>query len=122
MVKIIDYELRTSEEGKSFYTLILQGETEIVKSENGNFYATARKCSLPCTFDEQVCESMIGKELVGSIKNVNCEPYEYINKDTGEVSILNTRNVYEPKEPRKAEPSIFEPFMKPSTNGVLEHA
>ena len=48
-VKITDYKLRTSLEGKSFFTLTLQGGIEIIKSANGNAYATVRKASMPTT-------------------------------------------------------------------------
>ncbi len=121
MVKIIDYELRQTQEGKAFYALILQGETEIAQSENGNFYATARKCSLPSTFTEEVCSGLIGKELSGSIEKVRCEPYEYMNPRTGDITMLDYRNIYVPED-EKDSSTVFPDITKPSENGVLEHA
>lgn len=121
MVKVIDYELRDTSSGKVFYALILQGETEIAQSENGNFYATARKCSLPSTFNEEACKAMIGKELSGSIQKVKCEPYEYLNERTGEVTFLDYRNTFVPEKVKEA-PSVFSDILKPSSNGVMEHA
>jgi hypothetical protein len=98
MVKIIDYSLRTSNEGKEFYALTLQGGIEIVKSSNGSSYVTIRKCSLPTTFDESTCQSLVGQELPGTIQKVECEPYEYMIEKTGEVIMLSHRFEYTTQE------------------------
>lgn len=101
MVRISNYIKRTTEEGKDFFVLELQGGIEIVKSqETGKSYMTARKASMSCTFDELTCKSLIGTELPGSVKKVTCEEYAYTIKDTGEIITLNHRFEYvETEEP-----------------------
>ncbi len=59
-VKITDYKQRESMDGRQFYALTLQGGVEIVKSANGNAYATVKRASMPTTFDEATCQSLIG--------------------------------------------------------------
>ncbi len=66
-VKIIDYKLRESLEGKSFFALVLQGGVEVVKSASGNSYATVKTVSIPSTFDEATCKALIGMEMPGTI-------------------------------------------------------
>jgi hypothetical protein len=108
MVRIVNYQKKVSEEGKVFFTLELQGGIEMVKSvQSGKFYLTARKVSMSTTFDENVCQSLIGTELPGEVKKVNCEPYEYTIKDTGEMITLTHRYEYFNGEetPAKAEMS-----------------
>jgi hypothetical protein len=133
MVRIVNYQKRTTEEGKVFFTLELQGGIEIVKSqETGKSYMTARKASMSCTFDELTCQSLIGTELPGSVRKVECEEYEYTIKDTGEVITLSHRFEYVEQEapannPQMSKTSI-EDFMSAtptgnafSTNGQLIH-
>lgn len=82
-------------EGKEFFALILQGGIELVKSkETGNYYATAKKTSVTCTFDEPMCQSLIGRQIPGSVKRVECEPYEIIDRNTEELVTLTHRWVY----------------------------
>lgn len=98
MVKITDYKLRESHDGKTFYALTLQGGLEIVKSSSGNSYLTAKSASMPTTFTETTCQTLIGTELPGSIKKVECEPYDYTIKETGEVIQLTYRYEYVEEE------------------------
>ena len=133
MVRISNYIKRTTEEGKEFYILELQGEVELVKSqETGKLYMTARKASMSCTFDELTCQSLIGTELPGSVKKVACEDYSYTIKDTGEVITLSHRFQYVEQEaaiqtPEKSKTTIEEFMSKApvgnsfSTNGQLVH-
>lgn len=137
MVRIVNYQKRTTEEGKEFFTLELQGGVEMVKSqETGRFYLTARKASLSCTFDEQTCQSLIGTELLGGIKRIECEPYQYTVKETGEIITLSHRYEYTDQEAAVPAPIpviekstvTVEDFMKNvpegtsfSTNGQLVH-
>jgi hypothetical protein len=133
MVRISNYIKRTTEEGKSFFVLELQGGVEIVKSqETGKNYMTARKASMSCTFDELTCQSLIGTELPGSVKKVACEDYSYTIKDTGEIITLSHRFEYEEQEapiqtPEKSKTTIEEFMSKApignafSTNGQLVH-
>ena len=133
MVRISNYQKRTTEEGKEFFTLELQGGIEVVKSqETGKLYMTARKANMSCTFDELTCQSLIGTELPGSVRKVNCEAYEYTIKDTGEVITLSHRFEYVEQEApiqtaEKSKTTIDE-FMSNapignsfSTNGQLVH-
>lgn len=94
MLKIMDYKLRESLEGRTFYALTLQGGIEIVRSSSGGMYVTARKCSLPTTFDEATCASLLGHELPGKVERVECNPYEYTISQTGEVVMLTHRYEY----------------------------
>lgn len=133
MVRISNYIKRTTEEGKDFFVLELQGGVEIVKSqETGKSYMTARKASMSCTFDELTCQSLIGTELPGSVRKVECEEYSYTIKDTGEIITLSHRFEYVEQEtptysPEKSTTTIEE-FMSIapvgnsfSTNGQLVH-
>jgi hypothetical protein len=133
MVRILNYQKRTTEEGKEFFTLELQGGVEIVKSqETGKNYMTARKASMSCTFDELTCQSLIGTELPGSVKKVECEEYSYTIKETGEIITLSHRFEYVEHEAPKYSPeksnTTIEEFMSKtpignsfSTNGQLVH-
>ena len=95
MVTIIDYKARMSQEGEPFIALILSGGISMVKSkETGMYYATTRKASVPSTFDEATAKSLIGQELEGKVERVECDPYEIVNEQTGEVIELNHRWVY----------------------------
>ena len=133
MVRISNYQKRTTEEGKDFFVLELQGGVEIVKSqETGKNYMTARKASMSCTFDELTCKSLIGTELPGSVKKVNCEEYSYTIKETGEIITLSHRFEYVEQEDHSYSPAksntTLEEFMSTvpvgnsfSTNGQLVH-
>ena len=133
MVRISNYIKRTTEEGKDFFVLELQGGVEIVKSqETGKSYMTARKASMSCTFDEATCISLIGTELPGSVKKVACEDYSYTIKDTGEIITLSHRFEYVEQEAaiqtREKSKTTIEEFMSKapvgnafSTNGQLVH-
>lgn len=95
MLTIVDYKVRESEDGDSFIALIVQGGVEMVKSKTtGKFYATARKASVPSTFRETVAETLIGSEIDGTIKKVDCEPYEYTIQETNEIIQLSHRYEY----------------------------
>lgn len=58
MVTIVDYHVRTStKDGKEFIALELQGDFELVQSEQtGRFYATAKRCSVSSTFNEDTAK------------------------------------------------------------------
>ena len=99
MVKITDYKEAKKKNGEVFYTLELQGGIELVQSEStGKFYATMKKTTIPSTFDEQTCMAIIGTEMPGNILKEECEPYSFINKDTGEEITMSYRWVYSPNE------------------------
>lgn len=99
MVTVSDYAVRQNQDGESFVTLTLQGDVELVQSQTtGNFYATAKKCSISSTFNEQVAASLIGKQLPGRIVKQECETYEFVNPETAEVTELSHRWVYDSEE------------------------
>jgi len=98
MVTIIGYSLRTNQKGEDFFALILQGGIELVKSKLSDLhYATAMRCIIPSTFNEQTCQSMIGDKLPGKILKKDCDPFTYVNKTTGEESVIKHRYVYLPE-------------------------
>jgi len=123
MVRIINYSERTSEDGKKFFTLDVQGGIEMVKSKStGNFYATARKTSITTTFDEHTCKALIGTEMSGSVEKEECESYEYTVKETGEVIELSHRFVFVPENEQivqKSKPIVADTNVF-SQNGILE--
>lgn len=95
MVTIVDFVKRQNKEGEEFNALILQSGIELVKSqETGKFYATAKKASITSTFDDAMCQSLIGTQIPGSVQRVETEPYEFTVRDTGEVLTLNHRWQY----------------------------
>ena len=101
MVTITDYKTCISQEGKEFFAITMQGEVTVATSESGNFYLTANKASIPTSFNEAVCQTLIGKTLSGSIQKVPCESYEF-TRETGETVTVNHRYQYSPKEENAA--------------------
>jgi hypothetical protein len=98
MVQVTNFfEVETST-GKSFISLELTGGLEILQSQtSGKMYATVRKCRIPSTFDAGIAKMMIGTQMDGEIIRVETEPYEYINKRTGEMMQLQHSYAYRPK-------------------------
>ncbi len=97
MVTIISYQSRINADEKEFFTLNLQGDVELLKSmKTGKFYATAKKASITCTFDEKTCKSLIGKTLDGDIVKVESEAYDFIIPANGETITLKHKYEYKP--------------------------
>jgi len=97
MVTIVDYRISKNADGEEFISLILEGSLSIVKSsETGNFYATAKRCSITSTFDEAKANSLIGRELPGQILQQDCDPYLYTVPETGEEIELSHTYKYVP--------------------------
>ncbi len=99
MVIVSDYiEKVSTTTGESFVLLELSGGIELVQSQNtGKFYATSRKCRIPSTFSVEVAKLMVGQQIEGDVVRVETEPYEYINKVTGEMIVLAHSYAYRPK-------------------------
>lgn len=97
MVQVTSYAVKLRKDGTSFITLELTGSLELIQSQKGGFYATVRKCSIPSTFEENVAKMMIGQQLDGDIVRIATDPYEFINKRTGEVMKLQHSYSYQPK-------------------------
>ena len=123
MVTVIDYAKRQrKDDGSEFIVLILQGGLSLVKSqETGNFYATAKQCSIPSTFDEATAKAMIGESIPGSVVKMQCDAYEWTNKETGEVLELNHRWVYVP-EGATLEEAIFEGAPEVTMAGQMDNS
>lgn len=99
MVTIMGTEKRQTKNGKDFHVMILQGDLEVaISKESGKPYLTARKTSIPCTFDESVAKSLIGQQLPGGIERVEVKPYEFIVPSTGKKVKLHHSYQYS-KEP-----------------------
>ncbi|OCW73547.1 hypothetical protein A4G24_16225 [Elizabethkingia anophelis] len=97
MVRIIGYTTRQKEDGSLFNVLQVQGGIEMIKSkETGQFYATAKRASVTCTFDEETCKSIIGTGMSGRIVKIETEPYTYVIKETGEEITLHHKYTYLP--------------------------
>lgn len=95
MVKVVEYQTRTNELGENFNVLIVQGGVEPIKSKStGKLYFSSKKASVPCTFDESICQELLGTSFEGSISKVSCESYEYIIEETGEQMVLDYRYEY----------------------------
>ena len=110
MVTITSVETRQNSKQESFPVLIIMGDLEIRTSKTtGKPYATVSKMSFPCTFDEQIAQKMIGKNLKGEIRRVECEPYDYTNQKTGEVLTLSHTYNYSPDPSNLAEVIVGEP-------------
>ncbi len=128
MVTIINYKKRITEQGKEFFVLEVQGGIEMVKSrQTNNFYATAKKANIPSTFDELTCQALVGTQMEGKIVKVECEPYDYTIKETGEIIELQHRYVYAQDDETaimvsKEYQSFASNVENFSKNGVLEHS
>lgn len=95
MVTIIDFQKRKNSKDEEFNVLILQGDLEtVISQETGKPYFTARKTSVPCTFDESIAKTLIGKELTGGIRKLECEEYEFNIPGTKKKLKLNYSYVY----------------------------
>lgn len=78
MVTITGIEKRKSADKKEFTVLNLQGSIEVVISKTtGKPYLTARKTSIPCTFDDVMAKSLIGQTLPGEIERIKVDDYEF---------------------------------------------
>lgn len=98
MVIVKNAHLRKGEDEKEFVSLELNGDIELVQSQNtGRFYATVRRCFVSATFDLPTAKLFIGKQLPGNIVRQECEPYEYTMPDTGEVITLGYSYQYVPE-------------------------
>jgi hypothetical protein len=99
MVTIIGSEKRKTANGKEFNVIILQGDIEVeVSKETGKAYLTARKTSIPCTFDESTAKTLVGHKLPGGIERVEVKTYEFVVPSTGK-KIKLTHSYQYSKEP-----------------------
>ena len=79
MVTITKLEKRVNRKKEEFNVLVLQGNVEVAISKTtGRPYLTARKTSIPVTFDALLAEKMVGQELPGTIERMETEEYEFL--------------------------------------------
>ena len=80
MVTIVGLEKRKNKaKDEEFNVMVLQGDVEVVISKTtGRPYLTARKTSIPCTFDEVMAKTLIGHTLPGEIERIEVDEYEFI--------------------------------------------
>ncbi|BAV06174.1 hypothetical protein FLA_2190 [Filimonas lacunae] len=64
----------------------------------GKFYATAKRCFITSTFDLATATALIGQQIPGTITRMQCSPYDFTNKETGEVMKLTHTYAYVPHE------------------------
>lgn len=103
MVTITKLEKRMNRKDEEFNVLVLQGNVEVVISkETGRPYLTARKTSIPVTFDEALAQKLIGTELSGTIERMETEEYEFTIPGTKNKVKLSHRWQYN-KEPASVE-------------------
>lgn len=96
MVRIISHKKSTSNDGRDFISLKVQGGIEPVQSmQTGKMYLTAKTAYVPSTFDEQTAEALIGTDIPGKVVKVASEPYDYVVKDSGETLTLSHRYEYQ---------------------------
>lgn len=106
MVTITGFKPRNNEMGVEFFVLVVEGGIEIVRSESGNTYFTSKKATVPTTYDAERCEMLIGHQLPGTVRKEKCEPYEYLEPETGDKMILDYQYVYE-SEAVSEEDAVF---------------
>lgn len=98
MVTVTNFHEVETKDGRTFISLELTGGLELIQSQTtGKFYGTVRKCRIPSTFDANIAKTMIGQQVEGDIVKVTVAPYEYVNKQTGEVMQLQHSYAYRPK-------------------------
>lgn len=98
MVTITNYVGRTRKDGTTFIALEITGGVELVQSTNtGKFYATVRKTNIPSTFDESIAKGLIGTQLKGDVVRVTTDPYNFVDKRTGEIIQLQHSYAYQPE-------------------------
>ena len=98
MVTVSAFHEVEKKDGSTFISLELTGDLELIQSQTtGKYYASVRKVKIPSTFNEQVAKMMIGQQIEGSIERIIVEPYEYVNKTSGEVIMLQHSYAYRPK-------------------------
>ncbi len=98
MVTVTNFHEVETKDGKTFISLELTGGLEIIQSQTtGKMYATTRRCRIPSTFDAKIAKMMVGTQVDGDVVRVETDPYEYVNKRTGEVLLLQHSYSYRPK-------------------------
>ncbi len=80
MVTVTNYTSRQRKDGSTFQVLELSGSLELIQSqETGRFYATVRKTTIPCTFNESVAKGLVGTQMKGDVVRVQVDAYDFTN-------------------------------------------
>jgi hypothetical protein len=74
----------------------------VISKTTGRPYLTARKTSLPITFDEALAKRLIGTEMPGNIERMETEEYEFLIPGTKNKIKLSHRWQYN-QEPATVE-------------------
>ncbi len=99
MVTITDFDLTENKHGEQFVLLEVQGGVMPVRSkQTGKVYLTSKKAMVASTYDARTAATLVGQKIPGEVKQVQCEPYNYTIKDTGETITLNHRYEYVDEE------------------------
>ena len=97
MVRVINAHLRKGEK-EDYVSLELQGDIVMLQSQNtGRFYATAKRCFVYSTFNIETAKGLVGQQIGGTIARVECEPYDYVVPESGEVIRLAHSYTYIPE-------------------------
>jgi hypothetical protein len=92
MVTVKEIKRAENSKGEEFFMLVVQSGAMAVKSKKtGRAYFTAKTAFVSTTFDEKTASSLIGAEFEGEIVKIECDPYEYTIKETGEIIELSHR-------------------------------
>lgn len=98
MVTVTNYTTRTRKDGTTFQVLEISGSVELIQSqETGKFYATVRKTTIPCTFDENIAKGLVGTQIKGDVVRVQVDAYDFVNPKTGETIKLQHSYSYQPE-------------------------
>lgn len=98
MVTVTNYQTRVRKDGTTFQVLELSGSVELIQSkETGKFYATVRKTTIPCTFDENIAKGLVGTQMKGDVVRVQVDAYDFTNPKTGEIIKLQHSYSYSPE-------------------------
>jgi len=97
MVTITDVVKTIKKDGETLISIVAQGGIEpVVSKTTGRVYMTARKTRIPCTFTYEAAKAMIGQQMPGSIRRVECDPYSMKLPGSGKAIKLNFTYVYDP--------------------------
>ena len=85
---------------RTFYSFTVTSIITRARKNGDGHYIDNVKCRMSAggmSEDKKACESVIGEILKGTIERVDCDPYQWTNKETGEEMELTHRYVYQPE-------------------------
>ena len=116
MVTITKHFQREDAEGNQYSMLELSGDIEVqISKASGRPYFLTRKCSIPAALPSEMCISLLGKQIPGNIKKIDCEAYDYTVPSTGEVIQLKHRFEFQPETSGATEEAVFGSLAKKSS-------